>query len=283
MLPDTPQLEAFVALASLLHFGKAAEQLHLTQSTVSHRILTLEQTLGVQLFDRSHKRVRLTPAGAAYQRRITAALRELRRAELDAREAASGQLGRLVIACSGALSASPLMDALEGVLRASPGVRVELQQRGQPEQLAALAAGEIDVGCTFLPLPDRPGLASLLLPRPLYAWVGPRHPLRRATTRDALQTERWVILSERAEAGFARWLARPGLPVPIEVDALDAAFALVQRDLAVTITPDTSVAPRGVRRLSLEPEAVAQIRVFWDERSQDPVLRSFVEALGETG
>lgn len=150
--------------------------------------------------------------------------------------------------------------------RASPGVTVELQHRGLQEQLEALAAGEIDLGCTFRAMPDpRPGLEiRRLAPRPLYAWVGADHPLARvrSTTFDALRAHRWVALSERAEPGFAGFVALrggPGVAPPIEVDALDAAFELVRRGLAVTIVPDAAVVPRGVRRLALPATFLAAL------------------------
>ncbi|MGT2431861.1 LysR family transcriptional regulator [Cupriavidus basilensis] len=62
---DLKQLECFLAVARELHFGRAAETLYMSQSSVSEAIKTLERSLGGQLFDRTSRRVALTPLGIA--------------------------------------------------------------------------------------------------------------------------------------------------------------------------------------------------------------------------
>lgn len=285
-IPETPQLAAFVAVATLLHFGRAAEQLHITQSTVSHRIRGLERTLGVALFSRATKRVQLTAAGVAYLQRIDGVLADLGRAGIEARDAAAGRVGRLVVGYSGALSTTGLVAAIAEVAASSPGVTIELQRRPWSEQLLALASGELDVGCSFQAAPpERPGLVvHRLRERSLYGWVGAAHPLsrRRSTTLAALREHRWITLSERAEAGFAEFLrARggAGCGTPIEVDALDAALDLIARGVAVGVFPDTPVVPPTVRRLRLGPRAKATIRLCTAAGSLPPVVEAFVAAV----
>ncbi len=286
MHPEIAQLEAFRVVAAQLHFGRAAAQLHISQSAVSHRIRALESCVGVRLIDRTRRQVRLTRAGVAYLHRVGPLLHELERARADAVEAASGHAGRLVIGYSGALTNTPLLAAVERIARELPTVRVELQRRGLHEQLAAINAGELDIGCSFLDLPTgRIGLQHWTLePYPVFAWVGPQHPLagEDETSLARLSEERWVVLSERAEAGigsfFASRGARIGSPA-IEVDALDAAFDIVRRGLAVSVMPDTPAAPFDVHRLSLTDALTTTVRVFWSGARVSPVLRAFLAAL----
>ncbi|MCA9691852.1 MAG: LysR family transcriptional regulator [Myxococcales bacterium] len=286
ILPETPQLEAFLAVAEALHFGRAAARLHVTQSTVSHRIRALEEQLAVRLFERDRRRVQLTAAGVAYRRRVATALTELRRAERDAQEAATGRSGRLVIAYSGAITTTPLIDAVARVARAAPAVKIELQRRSLADQLQAVLEREVDVGSSFLPLPTTP---PELVARPLgvaklCVWVAEDHPLatRAGLGLAELGDERWVLLSERAEAGFAAFVERRGgggRGAPLLVDALDAAIELVRRGLAITVLPAPPIAPRGVVVRALARTTGARIHAFWHGPSTGPVRRSLLDAL----
>ena len=82
------QLRYFVAVAEELHFGRAAERLHMSQSPLSRAIRELERDLGLVLFLRTTRRVELTPAGAALLERARRALAEVEPASTDARRAA---------------------------------------------------------------------------------------------------------------------------------------------------------------------------------------------------
>ena len=151
-LPEIPQLEAFRAVVVEGHFGRAAEALGIAQPTLSHRIRALEEAVGARLFERGRAGVRLTAAGVAYARRVDGLLDLLGKAGNEARSAGEGLGGRLVVACSGALSCTPLPDALDVLLRERPDMAVELQTRGLADQLGALLDGELDVI-----LPERKG------------------------------------------------------------------------------------------------------------------------------
>ena len=91
------QLRYFVAVAEELHFGRAAERLHMSQSPLSRAIRELERQLGLVLFVRTTRRVELTPAGAALLERARRALAEVDLAIDDARRAAEPERGALGI------------------------------------------------------------------------------------------------------------------------------------------------------------------------------------------
>ncbi|MFX8301181.1 LysR family transcriptional regulator, partial [Acinetobacter baumannii] len=88
-------LQQFLAVAELLHFGRAAQALHMSQPPLTQAVRKLETQLGVQLFERSSRSVRLTPAGTALQALATRLLAEAAALPQEVRAVARGLAGRL--------------------------------------------------------------------------------------------------------------------------------------------------------------------------------------------
>ncbi|MEV5709158.1 LysR substrate-binding domain-containing protein [Actinoallomurus sp. NPDC052274] len=152
-------LRYFVVLAEELHFGRAAERLHMAQPPLSQRIRDLERELGVTLFDRTRQRVRLTEAGAL--------LLEHARPILEGSEAAREAMRRIRPGAAGVLRAGVPPDTVPLALRTLvttfaervPDVLLELHELTTEAQLAKLREGELDVGLVRHPC-DTVGLTS---------------------------------------------------------------------------------------------------------------------------
>jgi DNA-binding transcriptional LysR family regulator len=141
VLMELRQLRCFVAVAEELHFGRAAERLLLGQPAVSQQVRRLERELKVELFDRSPRYVRLTPAGE----RFLAAARDVLAAE-DAARALAAELSEPAALRLGTITG--LGERLDAILdtyqRRAPGVRVELHSIPVKERLARLEDGRLD-------------------------------------------------------------------------------------------------------------------------------------------
>src|SRR5690349_12089722 len=96
-LPNLRQLEQFVVVAQELHFGRAAQRLHMHQAPLSQAIQKLEVRLGMQLFERTHRSVALTPAGTLLFEQAQALLGSARRFSDLAEKLAGGEAGRLTV------------------------------------------------------------------------------------------------------------------------------------------------------------------------------------------
>jgi DNA-binding transcriptional LysR family regulator len=143
---DERRLEVFRAVGRELSFSRAGLALHLSQSAVSQQIAALELELGGRLFDRSRKRVRLTPAGAALVNRVDALLgdfAEARRAVAAARGAVEGELR---VAASRTIGTYLLPRLLATLGRRHPALRLEIAIENSERVVQTLLAGHADVG-----------------------------------------------------------------------------------------------------------------------------------------
>lgn len=139
---DLRQLECFLAVARTLHFGRAAEELHLGQATVSESVRRLELDLGAPLFDRTTRRVTLNDFGEAFLPEAEAAYRGVSETYTRARERAVAIERRLVVGHTDDLGGR-LIDACTRVQRACPGVIVELRLASSSGQLRRLARRQL--------------------------------------------------------------------------------------------------------------------------------------------
>ncbi|WP_055474477.1 LysR substrate-binding domain-containing protein [Gordonia sp. HS-NH1] len=151
-------LRYFRAVAEELHFGRAAQRLHMAQPPLSQQIRQLEDELGVALLVRSTRRVELTPAGADYLQRVEAILDSVDAATRQAQRIADGRQGNLAIGCVGSATYSLLPALVRALSVELPDVDVSV--RGEmlaPAQIAALASGDIDLALLRVPM-DTTGL-----------------------------------------------------------------------------------------------------------------------------
>ena len=164
-------LRYFVAVAEELHFGRAAQRLHMAQPPLSQRIRSLERELGVELFTRTSRRVTLTPAGRVLLDEAPGLLAGADELKTLMGQVRDGTLGQLRAALPPDLRASVLAGVLRGFRAGAPGVQLELQEASSAEQAQALKEGSLDVGLILHPVSD-PSLATgPVLTKPLGALV----------------------------------------------------------------------------------------------------------------
>ncbi len=184
------ELEAFVTVADVGSFRRAADELGFTQSALSHQIASLERKLGHQLFLRPGGRgaVRLTPAGEAACRRARRALGEARAIVADIEESGRGERPRIRVGVTQTVASEIMPPALREFREVHPGVEVVLSEiDGDDVVLNELASGRLDLGFVD-DLPDDRRVDSV-----------------------AVAEDRWVILNRRGSAISER--DRPGLEV----------------------------------------------------------------------
>jgi len=159
---EMSQLRCFVAVAEELHFGRAAERLHMTQPPLSRQIRLLEHHVGVQLLDRNSRAVSLTAAGKAFFPEAARILRIAEEATFAARRIAKGEQGNLSIGFTSASGYSLLPEVVRRLREYAPGVTLTLKELVSTAQVEALNSGELDLGL-LRPHPMNDELESRLI------------------------------------------------------------------------------------------------------------------------
>jgi DNA-binding transcriptional LysR family regulator len=160
-------LRYFVAVAEELHFGRAAARLHMAQPPLSQRIRGLEQELGVQLLDRSTRRVELTPAGRLLLDEARDLLARAERLGATMDRVRAGDLGELRAGAPLVIGGAVLARLLAAFRDRCPDVRLELRESSTAEQVRALTEGALDVGLITHPAQLGSLATSRALAKPL--------------------------------------------------------------------------------------------------------------------
>lgn len=169
---DLRKLRYFVAVAEQLHFGRAAEVLHIAQPVLSRQIRALEDELKVQLFVRDRRATGLTPAGEqllADARPLLASAEALRRRVVQAGKGATFTVGFM----PGLI----VTQAVRRMLETHPGLTVDVVRLGFDDQAESIHDGRIDVGYVRLPIDPRGLKVVPLLSEPRVAVVPGEHRL----------------------------------------------------------------------------------------------------------
>jgi len=194
---DTADIEVFLTLAEELHFTRTAERLHLPQPRVTRAIAALERHTGGKLFERTSRKVALTPLGALLRDRLDLGYAQLRAAFSEARRAARETVEELRIGFT-VTTQSEIVTRLATAFEAThPGCRAVLQEVAISQPYAALRQGEVDVLVNWLAV-DEPDLTTgpAIEHHERVLAVGMSHPLahRRTIHADELadyQTTAW--------------------------------------------------------------------------------------------
>lgn len=280
-----------LAVAEYLNFRHAANALGVAQSSVSARVKALEEDLGVLLFERHARGVRLTEPGRHFIERVTTGIDQLDHAVKTAGMAASGKFGRLRIGVYALIPRSFLAKLLAGYREDHPGIDVEITESTARDSVMQLRADRLDV--VFVAgAPELPDCHSRRTwAEPLVAALPDRHPLadRAAVTWADLAGETFLVRNggtgpqahDHIVLRLAgRWPASSIQRFDVESGTL---LSMVGQGFGITIVgAATSLLPTsGVAFLSIadEPEPIV-FSAVWSPQNRSPALRNLL-ALAE--
>jgi LysR family transcriptional regulator, transcription activator of glutamate synthase operon len=280
------QLRSVEAVARHRHFTRAAEELHLAQSALSHQIRRLEEELGTPLFERTSRRVTPTEAGEAVAARARRVLAEVDGARAEVDELRGVLRGRIWI--------GPLVPAgdvdVPGLLarfsQAHPGVEVGLREGIAADMLRLLAADELDAAFCLLAsdTPDELAVEQLSHDEVVAAFAPDRAPTApHVNVADLAQHQ--IVAPRRGSAittALDQWFSDAGEPLRLTLESGDPFLlrSLAARGFATAILPRSLTALEGpaLEVRSLHPAVELPVALVWRrERNAPPAARTFIE------
>ncbi|CAL9577471.1 HTH-type transcriptional activator CmpR [Streptomyces sp. enrichment culture] len=278
-----------VAVADTGNFTRAAEQCLVVQSALSHQIARLERELGARLFDRTSRRVRITPAGEAFLTAARQCLEAAERASANVAAAVGEVRGRLAVGLIPTVAAVDIPGALRDFRRRYPQVRISLRVGASDDLVEQVVQGSIETAFLGLPITARPeGVRVRELARDrLVAAVSPEHPLagEKSVTLSRLAAEAFVDLpagtAGRVQSDQAFSAAGVDREVAFEVTTAEFMVRLVSEGLGVAMLPASYVPGlSGITTIEVTDAPARVEYAVWNQAGCTPAAKAFLSLLG---
>ncbi|GCE50832.1 LysR family transcriptional regulator [Thermosporothrix hazakensis] len=279
-------LRYFVTVAEELHFGRAAERLHIAQPPLSQQIRQLEEELGVSLFTRTKRRVMLTEAGAAFRKEALKALAQVEHAAEVARRTARGEVGQLNIGFVGTASYT-LPRLFKRFREQYPDVALTLRELTTSQQVQALCEQQLHLGVLRPPVQEPSLQVEIFHREALIVALPEGHRLapRAALALSELADEPFVLFPRQQgpglydtiinlcqQAGFHPRVAQEAIRMETHVGLVAAGFG-------VSLVPASlqQLQQDGVLYKELqEPSPTIALAFAWRRDEAAPALHAFL-------
>jgi DNA-binding transcriptional LysR family regulator len=283
------QLRLFIAVAEELHFGRAADRLHMAQPPLSQQIRVLEKELGVALFKRTTRSVEITSAGEALLAHARTVLAAVREAEFAAKASGAGMYGRVRIGFAGAATRHLLPQLAREVKARHPNI--ELVLKGNLYANAAqeaLARGDIDLGFVRLPY-SLPGLSYRAIEDETLVCVLPvEHELAaRAFVEVAELADQPFVTFPRDSGSTLRSITNKvcwdhGFTPRVVQEAPDSytihAMVAAGQGVSLAFSSTTNISQPGVVYLPLKGDIpTLQSAIAWEASNTNQALAAVIE------
>ena len=282
-------LTAFTAVAEELNYRRAAERLHVAQPAVSQQIMSLEKDLGVRLFDRNNRSVRLTDAGQAFLAPCRQALTAVENAGLQARNSGTGEYGKIRIGFNAGFATDHLVSLVRALRRDHPNLELTIDtSRRTPAILKLLRDEELEVGLVGGPVKG-PVLSTLRISKTRLGVVLPdSHPLaaRESVPARLLADEHLILLPSAPGWSIRRMVddALDGAGVsPREVTTVAdgmTMLAFVSAGIGVGFGSlnTAEMTPRNLTLIPLAEGPQVPTSLVWKSSNDTPALRTVIAA-----
>ncbi|BAZ47816.1 LysR family transcriptional regulator [Nostoc sp. NIES-4103] len=283
-------LRYFVTLAEELHFGRAAERLHIAQPPLSQQIQQLEKELGFELFHRTKRNVQLTEAGQVFLGEVQQILRQLQQAIQVGQQTSRGEVGQLVVGFVSSAAYNILPNILRSFRNCVPGVRLELHELTTDQQLQWLQSGRLDVGFVRPPVEEDTLNWEIIFQESLMVALPEKHWLANQSDvcLTSLANEPFIlfprilapglydlIISLCQQAGFSPTVTQ-------EAIQMQTIVSLVAAEMGVAIVPASlqNLQRTGVVYQNIqESTPKVAIAIIWRRNQTSPTVQRFLKVV----
>jgi len=282
---DLQQIKYFLALARELHFWNTAGKMNIAQSALSRQIQSLENQLGVQLFERNKRNVKLTSAGRFLQEKWEVELSKLEYIHQSARQIHLGESGTLTISHPDSISASIMPDILSRISDAFPKLKIKLVQVLYENQQEFLRNYKIDLAITRDINHARDIKSEKIYTDNLAIVVPENHPYQKPEdlTKESLANQKFILPTTDEGSSYSDLIQRlfnsfENAPeVYLHSEFGSAIIALVRKGLGIAILPDSYVFHEisGIRFIKLPLET--DLYINWRAEDHNPVLANVLK------
>jgi len=278
------QLRYFEALARHGHFGRAAEACSISQPALSVQIKELEETLGVELFERSARQLRLSAFGEEFLLRVRDILRSVDELGDLARAHRKHLVGRLRIGVIPTVAPYLLPGMISALTRENPDLDIHVRETVTPKLLQELAEGRLDTAIVALPVSE-PSLAEMPLFEENFVLVRPKEDAGKPVPNREMLREMRLLLLEEGHCFREQALSfcDMGAVRPREIldgSSLSTLVQMVGAGIGVTLIPEiampveTRSADVSIARFE-DPQPSRRIGMIW--RKTSPIARQLTE------
>lgn len=281
-------LRYFVTLAEELHFGRAAERLHIAQPPLSQQIRQLETELGFELFHRTKRKVELSEAGRVFLIEVQQIFRQLEQATFLGRQVSRGEVGQLVVGFVSSAAYNILPDILQNFRNHASGVNLELHELTTDEQLRWLQSGRIDVGFVRPPVDENTYESKIIFQESLAIALPQNHLLasQDKVSLQSLKNESFILFPRLLAPGLydliISFCQQVGFSPKVAQEAIQmqTIVSLVAAEIGVAIVPESlqNLQRTGVvYKYFVEETPKVSIAMIWRKNDVSVVLDRFLE------
>lgn len=283
-------LRYFITVAEELHFGRAAQRLHIAQPPLSQQIRQLEEELGVVLFHRTKRSVQLTDAGQVFLEEAKQVLIQAAQAVQAAQRASRGEIGQLVVSFVSSAAYNVLPKILQAFRARFPEVNLALHELTTDKQLQGLRDGWIDVGFLRPPIEDDTLSLATIFKESLVVALPEIHPLSRQpqVPLKALINEFFILfprpLGPKLYDQIVGLCQQAGFSPNVVQEAIQmqTIVSLVAAEIGIALVPASvqNLQRRGVIYKAIqEATPKAEIAVIWRSNDLSLVLHQFLSVV----
>ncbi len=279
------QIQYFLELANELHFWHTSEKLNISQSSLSRNIQSLEEEIGIKLFERNKRNVALTDAGLFLEKHWSLIIDDFNRIHRQAKKIDEGVSGAISIAYPGSIAFKFLPDLLKTIDHNLPDLKIELTEPTDQNHEKLLLSYQIDISFSRDKILNY-GISSLkLYTEPIYLVVPNNHWTTKSETINfkSLQDEKFIISGLHHTTFFASTLRNIFQKYDFEPNqTLESDFGgmilnLVSRGMGISILPYSFKFAKSENVTFIDINENIDLYINWRKNDKNTVIKKVVD------